>query len=235
MELLERYLQAVRFLLPRRDQDDIIRELSEDLRSQIEEREQELGRALTGDEVADILRRHGHPMIVAGRYRSRQYLIGPVFYPFYLFVLQAGLAVSLMVTLVLAGVDALLHGDALRHFIEGLLAYPTRALQVFAWTTLGFAGLDLARSIVKLPHTWDPRTLPKLMTREDRISRKKAICEGLLVAAGLVFLLLIARSPSMIFGPGSQVFDLAPVWRSVFIPMILLGSATLALNVVNAV
>jgi hypothetical protein len=31
MDLLERYLQAVRFFLPRKQQDDIIRELSENL------------------------------------------------------------------------------------------------------------------------------------------------------------------------------------------------------------
>ncbi len=39
MELLDRYLQAVRFWLPRKQQDDIIAELGEDLRSQIQDRE----------------------------------------------------------------------------------------------------------------------------------------------------------------------------------------------------
>ena len=39
MELLDRYLQAVRFWLPKAQRDDIAAELSEDIRSQIEERE----------------------------------------------------------------------------------------------------------------------------------------------------------------------------------------------------
>ena len=60
MDLLERYLQAVKFFLPRPHQDDIVRELSEN-RIQIEDREEQLGRPLTEDEQADILRRHGHP------------------------------------------------------------------------------------------------------------------------------------------------------------------------------
>ena len=99
MELLDRYLQAVRFFLPRRgDQDDIIRELSENLRSQMEDREEELGRPLTNDERADILRRHGHPMLVAGRYRSHQHLIGSAFFPIYIFALKLGLGVALIVT-----------------------------------------------------------------------------------------------------------------------------------------
>ena len=87
MELLERYLQAVRFFLPQKQQDDIVRELSENLIAQMEDREAELGRPLTESEEADILRTHGHPMIVAGRYRAHQQLIGPVFFPVYLFAL----------------------------------------------------------------------------------------------------------------------------------------------------
>ena len=44
MDLLKRYLQAVKFFLPRGQQDDIIRELSENLISQFEDREEALGR-----------------------------------------------------------------------------------------------------------------------------------------------------------------------------------------------
>ena len=44
MELVQRYLQAVKFLLPRAQQDDIVKELSEDIRSQMEDKEAELAR-----------------------------------------------------------------------------------------------------------------------------------------------------------------------------------------------
>ena len=106
MDMLDRYLQAVRFFLPARQQDDIVRELSENLISQMEDREEELGHPLDEAEQAAILRQHGHPMVVAGRYRSQQQLIGPVFFPLYLFVLKAGLGVALLVTVVLAAVTA---------------------------------------------------------------------------------------------------------------------------------
>ena len=81
MTLVERYLRAVRFFLPRRQQDDIVRELSENLASEIEERSEMLGRELSENELADILRRHGHPIVVAARYAPRQQLIGPVLLP----------------------------------------------------------------------------------------------------------------------------------------------------------
>ena len=78
MELLDRYLQAVRFWLPRKRQEDITRELAEDLRSEIEEKEASLGRRLTDAELELILRRWGAPMTVAVRYLPGQYLVGPL-------------------------------------------------------------------------------------------------------------------------------------------------------------
>src|ERR1700686_3233741 len=65
MELLDRYLQAVRFWLPRAQQNDIIAELGDDIRSQIEDRESALGRPLNEDEQVALLQQTGHPMRVA--------------------------------------------------------------------------------------------------------------------------------------------------------------------------
>ena len=47
MELLDRYLQAIKTFLTGKNQDDILLELRESLLSQIEEKEQSLGRPLT--------------------------------------------------------------------------------------------------------------------------------------------------------------------------------------------
>ena len=75
MELLDRYLQSVKWLLPKEQKKDILAELSEDIRSQIEEKEAELGRRLDESDLEAILRRWGHPMLVAQRYLPQQYLI----------------------------------------------------------------------------------------------------------------------------------------------------------------
>ena len=56
LELVDRYLQAVRFWLPKTSrQQDLVAELGEDLRSQIEETEMEIGRPLDKKEIADTL------------------------------------------------------------------------------------------------------------------------------------------------------------------------------------
>ena len=212
MQLLERYLQAVRFFLPRQQQDDIVRELSENLVAEIQDREEACGRPLTEDEQADILRRHGHPMIVAGRYQTRQHLIGPAFFPIYVFALKMGLAVALLVTVLLATLSAILTGDPLRHFGRAMLAYPGRALMVFALTTLVIATLDYAQSHLKLGHAWDPRTLPRLVQREHWTSRANSFFELLVTAVFIVWVLLIPGSPHLLFGPAASFLELAPVW-----------------------
>ena len=88
MELLDCYLKAIRSYLPDAQKDDIIKELSENLRSQIEDKEGELGRPMNEAEIEALLKAHGHPLIVAGRYRQDErsfafgkQLIGPVLFP----------------------------------------------------------------------------------------------------------------------------------------------------------
>jgi hypothetical protein len=73
MELLDRYLQAVGFWLPKEQKRDILAELSEDLQSQIEERESSLGRSLTEEELAATLKLRGAPLLVAERYLPQRY------------------------------------------------------------------------------------------------------------------------------------------------------------------
>src|ERR1700722_9531659 len=89
MELLDRYLRAVEFWLPKEQRGDVIDELSDDLRSEIDDKRAAAGRAPSEDEIAAILKERGHPMLVAGRYLPQQYLIGPTLLPLYRFVLRA--------------------------------------------------------------------------------------------------------------------------------------------------
>ena len=233
MDLLDRYLQAVRFFLPQKNQDDIVRELSENLISQMEDRQEELGRPLNETEQADILRRHGHPMIVAGRYRSRQHLIGPVLFPIYLFALKTGLGVALLVTAVLGVISAVLNGNPIQQGIQAMLAFPARGLMVFAWTTLGFAAVDIVQGQFTRGYEWDPRSLPRVLKHEHRIARMRTLCELFFVLASLVWLLLLPKATFLFLGPMAAIVDPAPIWRLAYVPIVLLTLATAALHVIN--
>ena len=81
MDLIERYLHAVKSHLPAAQQDDVVAELAEDLRSRIEERESELNRPLEESEVVAVLKTLGHPAHLAASYGSWQQLIGPALFP----------------------------------------------------------------------------------------------------------------------------------------------------------
>src|SRR5262249_24053149 len=72
-ELLDRYVHAVGFWLPKKQKADIMAELTEDLRSQIEEKEAELGRKLALPEVECLLKMRGRPVLVANHYLPQQY------------------------------------------------------------------------------------------------------------------------------------------------------------------
>src|ERR1700740_432388 len=105
MELLDRYLQAVKKHLPWKRQDDIIAELRANLESQLEEKEAELGRPLTQSEAEEWLKQIGPPIQMAARYQPQQYLIGPTLFPIYWIVLKLVFFWAVAVYLIVSGVE----------------------------------------------------------------------------------------------------------------------------------
>lgn len=233
-EFLERYLQAVRFWLPKAQQEDILAELSEDLRSQIEEKETELGRSLDETELGAILKKCGSPMRVASRFQPGQHLIGPAWFPVYRFVLK------LVLLWVLIPVFALIVGPAI------VLSNPDRGAGILQtlghlWTaeilaggviTLVFAILERVQVKCDVADKWDPRSLPPL-AKEQVQSGTKSICEIAFGILGLIWLLLVPQYPVLVFGPAAAFLKLAPLWHQFYVPMILLTLAGLACQIVS--
>lgn len=229
MELLDRYLQAIEFWLPKRQRQDIITELSEDLRSQIEEKETELGRKLEDAEVEAILKRCGAPLEVASRYRPQQYLIGPALFPVYRFVLAVSL-IGCVVPRFLIWLVFLLVDPAHRGYLHMENMWGTVLYFAF-FTTLAFAIAE--RSGVKLEalNTWNPRKLPPVRD-PNRISRFGSLFE---IAAAIVFNVWFATifwsRPAIDFY-GVRI-AIAPLWRVFFLSFLFLAAANVAIAVVN--
>ena len=104
MKLLTVYLDAVGNYLHVRGRSDILRELEENLRSRMEDRESELGRPLTEREQQALLLEHRTALEVAARYGGHKgtltfgrQLIGPEFFPIYRMVLFANWIISAMI------------------------------------------------------------------------------------------------------------------------------------------
>jgi hypothetical protein len=233
-ELLQRYLQAVRFWLPKSQQEDILAELSEDLRSQIEDKETEVGRPLDEAELGAILKKCGNPMRVASRFQSGQYLIGPTWFPIYRFVLKLVLLwILIPVFVVIVGPAIVLSSpNRIASIIQTLANLRTAEILAGGVITLVFAILERVQVKCDVADKWDPRSLPPL-AKEQVQSGTKSICEISFGILGLMWLLLAPQYPVLAFGPAAAFLKFGPVWQQFYIPLILLSLFGLAHQIVS--
>src|SRR5258708_5803982 len=168
MELLDRYLQAVKKHLPWKRQDDIIAELRANLESQLEDKEAELHRPLTPGEAESWLKQLGSPFQVAARYQPQQYLIGPALFPMYLYVMRLASMWAVIIATIVGVVTFVLgpaNGSALA---DAILRLPFVLIQTAASVTLVFAAIQFlaARSPEQCPPIpgfsppWSPPSFP---------------------------------------------------------------------------
>ena len=231
IDLIDRYLQAVRFWLPKSHRhEDLIAELGEDLRSQIEERETELGHPIDDAEMSAILKRCGSPMMVAGRLGPQRHLIGPALFPIYEFVLK------MVLLWILVPVFIFIVGPA--NLANGGGGWASAALETFAdlWSglfiaagiiTLVFAIIERTSAQLGTEIKWDPLKLPPVRRDEHKPSPLKAVCEFGFNIFGLVWLLLLPKYPFLILGPAAAFLKAAPMLHTFYLPFLLLGAVAL--------
>jgi hypothetical protein len=239
MELLERYLQAVKFWLPKEQKQDIIAELSEDLHSQIEEKETELGRPLNDSEVEAILKQRGRPVLVANRFLPQQYLIGPVLFPIYVFVLKiVALCYLLPWLLVWIGIMTyspnyrLEHGGWFQAVGSAWASLWSVAFIVLGCVTVVFAVLEQVQGKSHFLENWNPRKLPPVRNSGE-IKRSSSITE--IVASsvfGVWWWVTYLSSPVIVDRPELRV-QLSPAWAHFFWGFLFVTLANIALSATN--
>lgn len=217
MELVDRYLQAVGTWLPKERREDILAELSEDIRSQIEDKEAELGRKLNEAEVEAILRRWGNPILVAERYQPHRQLIGPGLFPEYWRVLRIVLGITSLV-LALVIVATLAFGKPLS---KAYLMFPVILFAQFGWLTFVYA----VRDRFYRPENWNPRSLPRITTQTEKKWGPQSVYGLVMAAFCSLWWLAGMRFSYLIFGP---FFKFAPVWQAFYVPILLLILAEVA-------
>ena len=226
-ELVERYLQAVRFWMPRsQPQEELLAELGEDLRSQIEARESELGRPLELSEASEIVKRCGPPMVVASRLGPKGYLIGPGFFPVYRFVLKMVLLWILVPVFVfIVGPANLVNsaghwGAAWVRTMNDLWSGAFIAAGVI---TLVFAILERSQVHGVGACKWDPLALPAVQKTERKPPLAHTVCELAFNWFGLIWLLLLPSYPALILGPAHNFLKAGSLWHTFYLPMVLLA------------
>jgi len=250
MELLDRYLQAVRKYLPWKRQDDILAELRANLESQLEDKEAALGRPLTAAETEAWLKEIGPPTQMAARYLPQQYLIGPAVFPLYWYVMKLVFFWALAIYAIVRTILLVTSPFSWSTVLGAVLQAPFALMNAAIWVTAIFAALEFAithypascQALAGSPIDWKPSTLPPL--DKHAVSGKRPRSFALAVTElvfGILFLawwLLVPYHPYLLMGPGAAYFSisgasispfqLAPVWVQFYWWVVVLNGMQLA-------
>lgn len=226
-DLLDRYLNAIKFWLPRAQQQDIIAEIAEDLHSQIDERETAPGHPLNEDDLVAILRRRGSPMRVAASYVSDHRLINPVLLPVYSLVLKIVLLWVLAPLYVIIYLAPVFTSAQPAHALLSFWNEAWRtAFMVVGIVTTVFVCLDRFHVKILGPDNWGPRKLPHVpstQSSESRWNRLAGFIFGML--AFFLWMKVFRSHMDFSFPDGPRIIP-APVWHQLSVASTLIILAT---------
>ena len=206
MNLIDRYVSEIARRLPKRQREDVRRELRSALGDALESR---VEGEPTEDQVVELLREWGSPETVASSYQpGRGYLIGPSLFPTFktvtsvvLVVLASLVAVGFAIDL---AVDPPQGKDALFWPLRLLSGLWESVLSAFAIVVLIFAVLERFAGDEPEEDEWDPRDLPE--GRDDAlVGRGEALLGIVLPLAFLVLMNLFKDHFGVIVHPGGEV------------------------------
>ncbi len=236
MEMLDRYLRAVGFWLPKAQEHDILAELSEEIRSQIDEKEAATGHPIDEAGLEEILRHCGNPLLVAEHYLRPQPLIGPVLFPVYCFVLKI-VGFGYLIPWLIVWACLLIFDPAYRAAHPGLGQAANLStlwsimVNSFFFITLGFAFIERYRLKSWLVKDWSPRRLPAVRD-PNRIPRFDSMVD---LSVGVLFSILWI---SLLGGRTEVVFStvrliLSPHWAYFFWALLLLSFVNIGFSITN--
>jgi hypothetical protein len=234
MTILEHYLNAVRGYLPKGvDKSDVLAELGDHLRSKIEEREMQLGRALTESEQQAVLAALGDPLAVANAYGKvgpgiafgRFRLIGPRAFPVYVGVLALILAINVVSFIVEVFVAPVPPWSELPRRLLSLLP-------VFVIVTVAFAGIEI---FVERSRRADPTGAQGWLFWTPYLKYVPRWYS----ASGLIFLTTVTiawawwwgnwpQAPVALFGPPAEQLELSAAWSRfhlILLALLIIGIA----------
>ncbi len=227
MQVLDRYLAAIARHLPQAQAADIIAELRDNLLSEIEEKEAELGRKLAPKELDALLIGFGHPLAVAARYGKARYLIGPEIYPFFVATLKVVFGILLSIAALGIAIAAFSGNAPVTRLVEEIAKVWPAALTVFGIVTLIFAVIEnVGKGRMELK--WSPRQLapPRARGRNPiQIVSEMAMCAlAILWWTGFVQFHALVPIPPFVH------IHLAHVWAGVFWIVLAYWSAEIAVD-----
>jgi len=233
--LLDRYLAAVGNFLPPKNRADILAELRANLTAEFEAVAEATGAPATEDEQAEILRRHGHPFMVAGQYFPQQSLIGAAWIAGYYYTLKLAIGIAAAVLLLGSLLLMVVSHGSIEHLLHTWAKFPGIAFNVFSVVTLLFASAEYCSKRFGWREgigasQWDPRKLPAVELNVD-VPQDKAVWTQL---TGAIFSLVLLASwkswgGMLLAAVAGRHVMLSPAWLPVYgLLMVSLAASVLA-------
>jgi hypothetical protein len=236
MDLIERYVAAVRRHLPKSANPDIVSELADNLRSQAEEREAQLGRALNEDEQSALLRPHGHPWLMASRYMPQQHLIGPALYPYYRQALAIVVFWVVLPIILVGGTVTALYSDQPGQWVSNMIRSAWNGgIYAVGMVTIVFAVLEHERVKFTALENWNPMRLPRPSLGRD-IPRSETVIGLVFQLAFLIYWTRMIGLPDFILHDGEAVqYAAAPIWNQLYFPIVVTVAASVGVSLADMV
>jgi hypothetical protein len=246
-QLLDRYLTAVKFWLPTKQRDDIAAELAANLQAEIDDYSAELGRPLSDEEIAGVLKQHGSPILVASRYQQEhrtvtfgRQLIGPIVFPCYWTAIKVTLVLLLIpgvVPAVVLGSQA--HGQPFAQLGYALTRIARLSLPALLIVTLVFAAIDFALRkfgiLEKWGSDWDPRALPSPVRQAKQVRRSGSIAGIIINSLFILWWWNHGSIPYLVVTNAGAQVHFAPILTALYVPILIIAFINLAQHWINLV
>jgi len=165
MKLIERYVYAVTKHMP----DDQRQEVAKELRANIEDMLEDKG-SRSEKHIKQVLIELGDPDVLAATYRgSKQYVVGPEYYPVYVRTLRLVAAIGLPLAFALNAIarvvqDGFSVGALIGTSVATLI---TVTAHIVFWTTLVFVIIERTKTSRQQAFgEWTPDSLPELLAKQ---------------------------------------------------------------------
>jgi hypothetical protein len=241
MDLIDRYVVAVRRQLPRELAADATAELEDSLRSEAEEHERVTGRPITEAEQAALLKKRGHPWLMASRYQPQQFLIGPALFPYYKQALQIVVFWVVLPLVLLGGALNAIYAEdpgvsvMVGAFVRAIGSAWNAAIFAIGIVTIVFAVLDHEKVRINVLDNWNPSRLPE-PTGGRVIPRSETVLGLVFTLTFLVWWIGLIRMPELVLRPGEGIeFAPAAIWTMLYVPILVCAVAGVCVSLIDLV
>lgn len=230
MNLIERYVRAVKKYLPNDLKEDVAKELTTNILDMLPE-------YYTEEDVYKVLTELGSPKKLAEEYNpNKKYLVGPVYYDKYISVLKLVIGIATVVSFTVSLFGIIVNPPLVVNYPEKfgdlVSAVVGGALQAALWVTIVFAVIERSGVDINDLHNnknnkeWTPNDLPPLTEEKLKISRFESLFS---IIVTILFTTLFYFNPRIlalyITNPSNEL-DIIPLFNvsrlSTYLPFIIM-------------